>query len=400
MNGKPVPSVRPSASAPPQPASRLDRLPAYPLADVPALRARLEAEGKEVIDLGAGDSGLPVPEQAVAALSEAVRRPELQRYAFQRGLPELREAIAEWMEKRYGRRLDPYREILPLIGSKEGVGHAALAILDPGDGALVPDPGYAAYFGGALFAGAHVQRVLLRDEEDFLVPPDAIRAYRGRLRLVYLNYPNNPTGATADADYLQRILEATRERGALLVYDNAYAEIAFDGYRPPSLLELDGGLEFGLEFHSFSKTFNMTGWRLGWVCGSAEMVGALSRAKSFFDTGIYLGIQAAGAAVLRDPEPFLSSNVARLRERRDAAVVAFRKAGFPVRAPRATLYLWLPVPTAESSEAFARRVLLEEGVVLLPGSALGAGGEGFLRVAFTLPPDRYAEAASRVGRQL
>jgi LL-diaminopimelate aminotransferase len=362
------------------------------------VKARLHAEGRDVIDLGAGDCGLPVPDEAVAALREACARPDLQRYAFQRGLPELREAISDWMARRYGRRLDPDREILPLVGSKEGLGHLAFAALDRGDSVLIPDPGYAPYFGGPYMAEARLERCPLRPEEGFLVPPDRVRTCPGDLRLVYVNYPNNPTAAVATLDYVREMVRVTTDRGALLVYDNAYAEIAFDGFRPPSLLEVDGGLENGLEFHSFSKSFNMTGWRLGWACGGGAWIERLARVKSFFDTGPYLPIQAAGAAVLRDPEPFLDRNLARLAARRDAATAAFAQAGFEVSPPQATLYLWMAVPAGEGSVEYCRRLLESEAVVLLPGSALGEAGEGYVRAAFTVPVDRYAEAAERALR--
>lgn len=284
---------------------RLRGLPAYPLADIPETKARLRAQGRDLIDLGAGDCGLPIPDEAIAGLREACARPDLQRYAFQRGYLPLREAISDWMATRYRRRLDPEREILPLLGSKEGLAHLAFAALDPGDSVLVPDPGYAPYFGGPYLAGADLQRCELRPEEGFLVPPDRVRRCPGNLRLVYLNYPNNPTASVAELDYVREMAEVTADRGAVLVYDNAYAEIAFDGFRPPSLMEVDGGLEHGLEFHSFSKSFNMTGWRLGWACGSAKWIERLARVKSFFDTGPYLPIQSAGAAVLRSAETFL-----------------------------------------------------------------------------------------------
>lgn len=378
---------------------RLDGL-TYPLAGIPEAKARLLAEGREVIDLGAGDPGLPVPDAAVEALRRAALDPRMQGYAFQRGLPELREEIAAWMKRRYGRSLDPYTEVLPLVGSKEGIAHLTLAVTEPGDVVLVPDPGFAAYRGGVAMAAARPHAVALRMESGFLVPPDSIRHAPSPLRLVYLNYPNNPTGASADLAYLEEVVEACRERGTILAYDNAYSEIAYDGYRPPSLLEVDGALDVGVEFHSFSKSFNMTGWRLGWACGSAELIGALTRLKMFIDTGAYLGIQAAGAATLRIAEDFLQTNVERLRQRRDAAVSAFGKIGFDVPIPRATLYLWMPVPGAEPCAAFAARVLESSGVVLLPGSALGAAGEGYVRAAFTVPPKRYALAAERVSAVL
>ncbi|HSM08705.1 MAG TPA: aminotransferase class I/II-fold pyridoxal phosphate-dependent enzyme [Gemmatimonadota bacterium] len=378
-------------------SERLGRLPPYPLQDVPEIRARLAAEGRDVLDLGAGDSGLPVPEVAVETLRRAAGDPAHHGYAFQRGLPAFRESVAAFMERRFGAAVDPWDEVLPVIGSKEAIALTAFALLDPGDTVLIPDPGYAPYFGGAFFAGAHIERVPLRPENGFLVPPERIREAPGRLKLVYLNYPNNPTAAVADAAYLRDVVEACRERGARLVYDNAYSELTFGGWRAPGLFEIEGGREIGLEFHSFSKTFNMTGWRLGWVAGGADVVGALKRVKTFFDTGSFLALQAAGAATLDDAETFIRRNVAWLEERRDAAVGAFRSAGFTLEAPAATLYLWMPVPGGDS-HAWCRELLEREAVVLMPGAALGAGGEGFLRASLTLPTERYAELAARLER--
>ena len=379
---------------------RLSSLPPYPLAGIPEAKARLIAAGRDVLDLGAGDPGLPVPEVAVEALREAAGRPELHKYPFQRGLPEFRRAIVDFMSRRYGASLDPDREVLPLIGSKDGLAHFAFAALDPGDTVVVPDPGYAPYFGGPHFAGARLERVPLEANEGFLLSPDAVRSAQGRLALTYANYPNNPTGATAELDYVSAVLDATRERGGVLAYDNAYAEIAFDGYRPPSLVEVDGWREGGLEFHSLSKSFNMTGWRLGWACGSAELIERLGRVKGFFDTGPYLGIQFAGAAVLNAAEPFLEVQVERLRARRDAAVAALSSIGIVVEAPRATLYLWFRVPGAETSRDFVLRLLEEEALVVLPGSGLGVAGEGWVRASLTLPRDGYDEVAARIARVL
>lgn len=379
-----------------RPPDRLRELPEYPLADAPEVTAELRAGGRDVIDLGAGDPGLPVPEEAVRALRAAAGDPGLQGYAFQRGLPEFRRAVADWMEHRFGRRPDPEREVLPLPGSKDGVAHLPAAVLDPGERVLVPDPGYAAYLGGSHLTGARVERAPLRPENGFRVPPDRIREARGPLGLVFLNYPNNPTGATVDRAYLAAVVEACRERGAVLAWDNAYAEVYYGDYRPPGLLQVDGAEEVGVELHSFSKGFNMTGWRLGWACGSAAVLEALARVKSFYDTGVFLPVQAAGAAALRAGEEFLAENRARLRRRRDAAVAAFGDAGFRVRSPEAALYLWLPVPGGTTDAAFARRALEEEAVLMMPGSELGPGGEGWLRVALAEPPGRYADAADRV----
>ncbi len=379
----------------PVPPVRLSDLPPYPLQDVPEIKARLTAEGRDVIDLGAGDSRLPIPEVAVEALRQAAGDPTLQGYAFQRGLPTYREAIADWMTRRFGVCVDPWTEVLPVIGSKEAIALAAFAILDRGDTVLIPDPGYAPYFGGAFFAGARIERVSLLPEHRFLVPPERIRDAPGRLKLVYLNYPNNPTSAVAERAYLEEVVTACTERDACLLFDNAYSEITFDGYRAPGLLEIAGGREIGLEFHSFSKTYNMTGWRLGWVAGNARLVADLCRVKTFFDTGPYLGIQAAGAAVLADADPFIERTVAALRDRRDAALRAFRGAGFELDAPLATLYLWLRIPGADSA-SWCRELLEREALVLMPGAALGAGGEGFVRASLTVDPERYSEVASRL----
>ena len=330
---------------------RLAQLPGYPLADIPVIKARLRAEGRSVIDLGIGDTGLPVPAAAVEALCAGAGDPGMQGYAFQRGLPDFRAAVVDWMADRFGRRVDPDTEILPVIGTKEGIAHLAFAVLDPGDSVLIPDPGYAPYFGGGYLAGARIHYSILREANGFLIPPDEIMATPGRLRIVYLNYPNNPTGATCDRAYLEDVVAACRARDAVLVWDNAYSEIAFDDYRPPGLLEVDGGMEQGIEFHSLSKSFSMTGWRLGWACGNAPLVAALARVKAFVDTGPYLPVQAAGAAALRSSAEYLPECVRTLRERRDAAVEAFWSAGFEVASPRAGIYLWMPVPTSESSES-------------------------------------------------
>jgi LL-diaminopimelate aminotransferase len=269
-------------------------------------------------------------------------------------------------------------------------------VTEPGDVILVPDPGFAAYIGGTALSSARIHRVPLLAENDFLVPPEEILRAPSPLRLVYLNYPNNPTAACADRAYLEEVAAACRERGAVLANDNAYAEIAFDGYRPPSLLQVDGVMDVGIEFHSFSKSFNMTGWRLGWACGSRRIIGALKQLKLFVDTGAYLPIQAAGAAAIRGAEGYLAGNVARLQDRRDAAVRAFRAIGFEVAVPQATLYLWMPVPGERPAAQFASDLLEATGVVLLPGSSLGRGGEGYVRAALTIEPDRYAVAADRI----
>src|SRR5690554_1379072 len=385
----------------PRLADRFRSFPTYPLGQVPELKRQLAAQGVDVIDLGAGDADLAPPPAAVQALAEAAAMPAMSRYGFQLGLPAFREAIARWMAERFGVDVDPYREVLPLIGSKEGIAHLALAYVNPGDVTVVPDPGYQPYVGGTLLAGGEPHLVPLRPENDFLIPfgelpAEAVR----RVRIVYLNYPNNPTAAVAPREYLAEAVEFCREHGALLAYDNAYSEIAFDGYRPPSILEIDGARDVAIEFHSLSKTYNMTGWRIGWAVGGAEAIAALARVKSFVDTGAFLAVQAAAAAALASHADWVPGNVAAFQERRDALVDALCANGFQAARPRATMYVWVPVPGGRGSEEFARRALLEQGVVIMPGAALGAGGEGFLRLALTKGPERLREAATRLGRLL
>jgi LL-diaminopimelate aminotransferase len=383
----------------PRLADRFRSFPTYPLAQVPEMKRQLAAQGVDVIDLGAGDADLAPPPAAVRALAEAAAKPAMSRYGFQLGLPEFREAVARWMKRRFGVEVDPYREVLPLIGSKEGIAHVALAYVGPGDATVVPDPGYQPYIGGTLLAGGEPYLVPLRPENDFLIPFDELPAsVTRRVRIVYLNYPNNPTAAIASREYLAEAVEFCRRHDALLAYDNAYSEIAFEGYRPPSILEIDGAREVAIEFHSLSKTYNMTGWRIGWAVGGADAIAALARVKSFVDTGAFLAVQAAAAAALDSSDEWVPGNVAAFQERRDALVEALCANGFQATRPRATMYLWVPVPGGAPSEEFARRALLEQGVVVMPGAALGAGGEGFLRLALTQPPDRLREAAARLGR--
>ncbi|HJU87830.1 MAG TPA: aminotransferase class I/II-fold pyridoxal phosphate-dependent enzyme [Gemmatimonadaceae bacterium] len=385
----------------PQLSTRFRTLPEYPLAAIPARKRELTARGVDVIDLGAGDADLAPPEQTVEALSRAARDPMMSRYGFGLGLPAFREAIAAWMQRRFALSFDPFGEIVPLIGSKEGIAHLALAYLQSGDYAIIPEPGYLAYLGGTLLADATPYRYAVRPRTNFLVELDEVPAdVLLRTKLLYLNYPNNPTSAVAPRKYLERMVERCRELDILLVYDNAYSELTFDGYKAPSIFEIDGAREVAVEFHSLSKTYNMTGWRCGWAVARPEIAATLAKVKSFVDTGAFMAVQAAGIAALESWETFVPRNMSVFRERRDAAVDAFRAAGFNCEAPRATMYLWIELPDGIPSATFAERLLTEEGVVVLPGSAFGAGGEGFFRVSFITSPARIAEAASRAGRVL
>ena len=385
----------------PKHAERFKTLPEYPLATIPQRKRALLERGVDVIDLGAGDADLAPPPSVFQALSNAAHKPAMNRYGFGLGYVPFREAVSAWMEKRFGFRANPMTEIVPLLGSKEGISHLALAYAEPDTYTIIPEPGYNAYQGGTLFAGAKPYRYALRPRTNFLIDLDEIpRDVLERTRILYLNYPNNPTAAIAPMDYLERVVARCRELDILLVYDNAYSELAYDGYVPPSIFEIEGAKDVAIEFHSLSKTYNMTGWRCGWAVANPAICSTLAKIKSFVDTGQFMAIQAAGVAALQDSAEFVPRNVAIFRERRDAAVRAFRDAGFLCDIPRATMYLWLRLPEDVPSAVFAERLLEDEGVVIMPGSSFGTGGEGFFRISFITSPERIAEAARRAGKVL
>jgi LL-diaminopimelate aminotransferase len=385
----------------PRYAKRLLDLPEYPLGKFPEKKRQLIARGMDVIDLGAGDADLAPPPVAVERLAAAARTPSMSRYGFGLGLVEYREAIVRFMKRRFNLEFDPFSEIVPLIGSKEGISHVALAYVEDDDVTIIPEPGYLAYVGGTQLAQGEPYRYALSPDDDFLVELDRIPAdVLRRTRVLYLNYPNNPTAAVAPREYLERVVKRCRELDILLVYDNAYSEMAFDGYRPPSIFEIEGARDVAIEFHSMSKTYNMTGWRCGWAVGAKDLVAPLAKVKLFVDTGAFMAVQAASAAALDDWAEFAPRNIAVFEERRNAAVEAFRDNGFDVVAPKATMYLWIPLPEHITSAEFAEFLMEEEGVIVLPGSSFGEGGEGFFRVSFVTSPERLREAAVRAGRVL
>jgi LL-diaminopimelate aminotransferase len=376
-------------------SQRLRALPGYPLAEIPTLKRRLLEAGVDVIDLGAGDNDAPPPEIAVTAMTTALRDPAYSKYGFQQGLPAFRQAASNWLERRFGLGFDPSTETLPLIGSKEGLSHLPFAVVNPGDATIVPEPGYQAYIGGSILAGAEPYIAPLRPEHDFLLDlervPDAVLR---RAKLVFVNYPNNPTAAVATPEYLERTVALCRRHDILLAYDNAYCDLTFDGYRAPSIFEIPGARDVALEFFSLSKSFSMTGWRLGFAVGRPELIGALTRVKSYVDTGPFLAVQKAGAAALDQAEALVVPIREELERRRDAAVTALRAAGFALEPPKAAMYLWIALPTGIASAAFARRALEDTGVVVLPGSGFGPAGEGFFRIALTVGAERLRLAAA------
>ncbi|HSB55963.1 MAG TPA: aminotransferase class I/II-fold pyridoxal phosphate-dependent enzyme [Gemmatimonadales bacterium] len=380
------------------PSSRLNRLPGYPLAQLPARKRALIARGVDVIDLGAGDADYPPPAEVIEVMRQAVGETPLSKYGFQQGLPDFRRAAVEWMQRRFGITFDPVREMLPLLGSKEGLSHFPHAIIEPGDAVVVPEPGYQAYIGGTILAGGEPVIYPLTPRTNYLVELEELPAATlARVRLVFLNYPNNPTSAIAPREYLERTVAFCRAHGITIAYDNPYCDLTFDGYRAPSIFEIDGAREISVEFFSLSKSFSMTGWRLGWAAGPEPLITALTRVKSYVDTGPWLAIQRAGAYALDHAERLIPPNVAELARRRDAGVGALRSAGFTLESPRATMYLWVGLPEGLASSAFADDALDEFGVVVLPGSAFGPGGEGFFRIALTVGPERLREACGRLG---
>ncbi len=382
-------------------SDRLNALPGYPLAEIPAIKRRLVEKGVDVIDLGAGDNDAPPPDIAIETMIGAVRTPALSKYGFQQGLPEFRHAATRWVERRFGFRFDPVTETLPLIGSKEGLAHLVFAVANPGDVAIVPEPGYQAYIGGSILAGADPYIVPLRKDRQFLLELDRIPTpVLERAKIVFVNYPNNPTAAVATPEYLERTVAICRRHGILLAYDNAYCDLTFDGYRAPSIFETPGARDVAIEFFSLSKSFSMTGWRIGFAVGAKELIGALTRVKSYVDTGPWLAIQKAGAATLDHAEVLVAPVRAELERRRDAGVEALRAAGFVADAPKAAMYLWVALPGEVPSAVFARRSLEEAGVVVLPGSAFGPAGEGYFRIALTVGPARLGEAVARLGEML
>jgi LL-diaminopimelate aminotransferase len=381
--------------------ARVDRLPGYPLAEIPSIKKRLLDQGVDVIDLGAGDADWKPAQPIIDALVQAQDELRFHKYGFQQGLPEFRQAITRFMEKRFGQRFDWATETLPLIGSKEGLAHLAFGVASPGDVVLVPEPGYQAYIGGAILSGAEPLICPLKAEKGFLLDWDSIpEATLRKTKVVYLNYPNNPTAAIASMEYLEKAVAICKKYDILLAFDNPYVDVTFDGYVAPSIFQVPGARDVAIEFLSLSKSYSMTGWRCGFAVGRKELIHILNRVKSYTDTGPWLAIQKAGIVALDRSEEFVRPFAAELQNRRDAALEVLRRDGFDVSTPKGAMYLWVPLPAGIPSAPFTRKVLEEAGVVLLPGSGFGPSGEGFFRIALTVPSARIAEGIARVGAML
>ncbi len=378
-------------------AQRVQDLPPYLFAAISKKIAEKRAEGVDVISFAIGDPDLPTPAHILDSLVEAARDPINQGYPDSDGLPEYRKAVADWYERRFGLSFDPDKEVLPLIGSKEGIGHIPLCFVDPGDVALVPDPGYPVYPVAVQLAGGTVHTLPLTAERGFLPDFDAVPAdVADKAKLLFLNYPSNPTSAVADIAFFERAVAFAKKHDIVVVHDMAYSEIAYDEYVPPSFLEASGARDVGIEVHSLSKSYNMTGWRIGMAVGNAECIDALGRVKSNLDSGIPNAIQRMAITALEGPQDSIREATAIYQRRRDTLVEAVRSAGLEVTPPKASLYLWCRLPDGTSSMDFAARLLDDTGVVVTPGVGYGEHGEGYVRLSLTLPDDRLAEGIRRL----
>ncbi len=378
-------------------AERIRKLPPYLFVEISRKIAEKRAQGIDVVTFGIGDPDLPTPAHILDALHAAANVPENHRYPESEGLPELRQSIAGWYERRFGLSFDPATEVLPLIGSKEGIGHMALCLIDPGDLALVPDPGYPVYSIGTMFAGGESHFLPLTEENGFLVdfaaiPNDVAR----RAKVLWLNYPNNPTGAVASLGFFEEAVSFAKKHDIVICHDGPYSEVAFDGYKPVSFLEAKGARDVGIEFHSFSKTYNMTGWRIGMAVGNPVLINALMRVKSNLDSGIPQAIQRMAIAAAEGPQDCIAGQQAIYARRRDRIVAVLRQLGLRVQEPKASLYVWARVPAGTTSARYATLLLDELGVVVTPGNGYGEHGEGYIRLSLTIADERMEEGLRRL----
>jgi LL-diaminopimelate aminotransferase len=378
-------------------AQRLKKLPPYLFAEIDRLKGELLAQGVDVIDLGVGDPDLPTPRHIVEALGKAAADPANHRYPSYSGMGDFKVSVAGWYKRRFSVELDPGTEVVSLIGSKEGIAHIPLAFVDPGEVVIVPDPGYPVYQAGTVFAEGIPWFLPLRGEKDFLpdlaeIPEEVAR----KAKMIFLNYPNNPTGATATMDFYRALVAWARHYEVMVCHDAAYTEISYNGYRAPSILEVEGAKDVAIEFHSLSKTYNMTGWRVGFAVGNKEMVSGLGRIKTNVDSGIFQAVQWAAMAALEGSQSCVEQNNRIYCERRDALVSGLRKAGLEVSPPRATFYVWAGVPQGFTSKEFASYLLSKAGIVATPGVGFGPHGEGYIRMTLCAPLERIQEAVERI----
>lgn len=382
-------------------ADRVKSLPPYLFARIDELKREALKKGTDLIDLSIGDPDIPTPSNIVEAMKRAVERPEHHRYPSYQGMPGYREAVARWYKGRFGVDLDPSREVISLIGSKEGIGHLPLAFVNPGDVVLVPTPGYPVYAVGTLFAGGESHFMPLTEDNDYLPDLESIgQDVLRRAKLMFLNYPNNPTAQKADRAFFERVIRLAREFEIIVCHDAAYSEIYFDGERPLSFLEVEGAKEVGIEMHSLSKTYNMTGWRIGFAAGRSEVIAGLGKIKTNLDSGVFQAIQEASIVALGTGDEVLSALRRTYQERRDVLYEGLKEAGMEARKPGATFYIWAKVPGGFDSSGFVLQMLEKAGVLATPGKGFGDPGEGYVRFALTVPVERLSEAVERIKKAL
>ncbi|QUS62351.1 aspartate aminotransferase [Synechocystis sp. PCC 7338] len=378
-------------------ADRLQALPPYVFARLDELKAKAREQGLDLIDLGMGNPDGKAPQPIIEAAIAELENAESHGYPPFEGTQSFRQSITRWYARQYGVDLDPDSEALPLIGSKEGLGHLALAYVNPGDLVLVPTPSYPAHFRGPLIAGAKIYPIMLSAKDNWLIQLDQIpEAIARQSKILYFNYPNNPTTATAPREFYEAVTDWARHYEIMLVHDLCYAELAFDGYQPTSLLEIPGAKDFSVEFHTLSKTYNMAGWRVGFVVGNQEIIQGLRTLKTNLDYGIFRVVQKAAETALSLPESYIEVVKKRYQERRDFVISGLSKLGWAITPSQATMYLWVPCPVGMSSTDFALTVLEKTGVVMTPGNAFGEGGEGYVRLSLIADSDRLGEALQRI----
>ena len=379
------------------PADRLSALPPYVFARLDELKARAREQGLDLIDLGMGNPDGATPQPVVEAAIAALQDPANHGYPPFEGTASFRKAITDWYYRRYNVQLDPDGEALPLLGSKEGLAHLAIAYINPGDLVLVPSPAYPAHFRGPLIAGGKIHQIILKPEQDWIIDlgsiPDAIA---DRAKILYFNYPSNPTAAVAPREFFEDVVAFAHKHEIMLVHDLCYAELAFDGYQPTSLLEIPGAKEIGVEFHTMSKTYNMAGWRVGFVVGNRHIIQGLRTLKTNLDYGIFAALQTAAETALSLPDVYLHEVQARYRDRRDFLIQGLSELGWSIPKTKATMYLWVPCPPGVGSTDFALSVLQQTGIVLTPGNAFGEGGEGYVRISLIADRDRLQQALDRL----
>lgn len=376
---------------------RMKNLSPYLFVEINRRIAEKEARGEEVISFAIGDPDIPTPPHIIDRLCRAAQEPANHRYPETAGLPELCQAIAGWYERRFGVSLDANKEVLPLIGSKEGIAHIAFCFIDPGDAALVPDPGYPVYSVSTMLAGGRPHYMPLKEEGDFLPDLDGIPAHILKdARLLWINYPNNPTSAVADLDFFNKVVKFARQHDLVVCHDGPYSEVAFDGYQPVSFMQAEGAMEVGVEFHSFSKTYNMMGWRIGMVVGNATMVDALRRLKTNLDSGIPQAIQYAAIEALTASQDCIQEHNAIYQRRRDLVIEMLNNIGLEARVPKASLYIWAKVPEGYTSMDFTADLLEQVGVAVTPGVGYGKNGEGYVRLSLTIPDATLVKGLSRL----